>query len=426
MWRAVPYALPVAAFLYASFGPLSGTPAVMLGFAAFAVFNVLGVVDFRQSRPRTAELDCGPGYIQVKGASLRSQRIVAKDIVGATTARTASSVLLTLQHRHRAHPITLQLSSEAEAEKIRHALGIGHSGFGVVSWRTQTDSTDRASFVGRIMALLWSLATIMMTLGVSSEAGLGVGILFGMFGVVGAMVGLAGLGSASALPTVIMSAEGLRLHTPRGWFTVPYGNVQEIEERGQHIFFKVPEPYWSVAVERSHRFAGGPSKNEREVMIAQIKAAAQRAHGFGPQKNDVTGRVDVLRRNGETARDWLSRLDMAGQMLSAGPGYRGNTLDVEDLWAILEDPDADADLRAAAARVLRHAPTDNARIRIDAAVAAVRDETTNRRLRIAVSDDLDEASKELALLDAESRERVPAQVRMQSQLPAPHLGARRV
>ena len=48
---------------------------------------------------------------------------------------------------------------------------------------------------------------------------------------------------------------------------------------------------------------------------------------------------------------WLTRLDMQGQMLSAGPGYRGNMLDAEDLWAILEDPEAEAELRTAAARI---------------------------------------------------------------------------
>jgi len=36
-----------------------------------------------------------------------------------------------------------------------------------------------------------------------------------------------------------------------------------------------------------------------------------------------------------------------------------------------------------------------------AAVAAVRDDATNRRLRIAIRDDVDNASQELAVLDAQ-------------------------
>jgi hypothetical protein len=86
---------------------------------------------------------------------------------------------------------------------------------------------------------------------------------------------------------------------------------------------------------------------------------------------------------------------------TSSAGYRGHTLDTEDLWAILEDPEAEADLRAAAARVLRHSQKPETRQRIDAAVAAVRDDVTNRRLRIAIRDDVDNASQELAMLDAQ-------------------------
>ena len=72
-----------------------------------------------------------------------------------------------------------------------------------------------------------------------------------------------------------------------------------------------------------------------------------------------------------------------------------------DYRAVLEDPEAEADLRAAAARVLRHSEKPETRVRIDAAVAAVRDEKVNRRLRIAIRDDVDNASQELAMLDAQ-------------------------
>ena len=99
----------------------------------------------------------------------------------------------------------------------------------------------------------------------------------------------------------------------------------------------------------------GLGPDDRDALMKQIMSASARARGLGDSKKDVTGRVDALRRNGESPRDWLARLDMAGRMLEASTaGYRGHTLDTEDLWAILEDPEAEADLRAAAARVLRH------------------------------------------------------------------------
>jgi hypothetical protein len=393
--------LPTLVLLFAIFGPIEGVAATMTALGAWCVLNGIGLVDRRQRKSREVELECGPGFIEVKKAGSRNQRISAKDITGATTARTAEGLLLTLQHGSRDEPITLELKTDAEAEKIRHALGIGHGGFGTISWRTEVDSGHRSAFVGRVLGVVATLITITMTLAVSHTAGIIAGAFLGIFGFVGAILALVGALSRASEPTVVMSANGLRLKTPRGWFALPYEALQDVSDDRQHLFFRVPEPFNAVVVSQSSPAIGGPNVRSREVIVSQLRAAGQRARGMGPQKTDVTGRIDVLRRNGENPRDWLVRLDMAGQMLAAGSGYRGNTLDTEDLWAVLEDPEADANLRAAAARVLRHAP--NTRVRIDAALAAVRDEPTNRRLRIAIRDDLDGASQALAFLDNEER-----------------------
>jgi hypothetical protein len=399
-WRMLPYALPVLMLLFAIFGPLGTTAAVLTGIASFGVWNLLGLLPWRQGRARRATLECGPGYVEIKKAGSRNQRIRAKSIEGATTARTAEGVFLTLQHKDRDQPVTILVQNEAEAEKIRHALGIGHGGFGAITWRTVADNTMRAAFVGRILAVL--MATITVTLGIaaSGEAALIAGLFLGQFGVIGAILGLVALLGRSSEPSLIMAPEGLRLRTARGWFALPYDAVQQLYLHNRGYVFIVPPPYGQVSVERSNALLGGLGARDREVLLAQVNAATARAHGLGPKKNDVTGRVDQLRRNGASVRDWLVRLDMAGQMLQAGPGYRGITLDTEDLWAILEDPEAEAELRTAAARILRHAPQPEARARIDAAVAAVRDDTTNRRLRIAIKDDVENASQELVYLDA--------------------------
>jgi hypothetical protein len=202
-----------------------------------------------------------------------------------------------------------------------------------------------------------------------------------------------------------MTSEGLRLRTVRGWFALPYDAVLGVDEHKRGVVFTVPPPYGTVGVECSGPTYGGVTAHDREVLVAQIQSASQRARGLGPHKVDVSERLDVLRRNGESPRDWLTRLDMQGRLLTTAPGYRGNTLDSEDLWAILEDPEADAELRAAAARVLRHSPHTDARPRIDAAVAAVRDEATTRRFRIAISDDIEAASQELSRIEADEQAR---------------------
>jgi hypothetical protein len=402
IWRALPYLASALLLAAAILAPLPGIASATLAIGGVAGLNVAGLLPFRQRKRRTVELVCGPGYVDVARAGLRKQRIEARAIVGASTARTRRGVALTLVHRKRSQPLTIEVENEVEAEKIRHALGIGHGGFGTIEWRSVAAGALKTAVGGRAVALTAGALLLTVALSFGSDTALAAGVFLGQFMFLGMLLGAVGWFAKPPPPTIVMTAEGLRLLTTQGWFTVPYASVLDIEDHGRALVFRVPPPFDRVSVETNRAWAGGGlSLEERQAVIDQIRTAALRARGFGPLKEDVTGRVDVLRRNGESPRDWLVRLDMAGQMLATAPGYRGHTLDTEDLWAILEDPEADAELRAAAARVLRHQGEPEARTRIDAAVAAVRDEATNQRLRIAIRDDLDEASVELAALDAQ-------------------------
>lgn len=403
LWRMAPYAGPLALFLFACFGPISGVPAVLLATAAFTLFNVVGLLPFRQGRLRSSELVAGPGFIEIKKAGRRSQRIEARSIVGGTTARTAHGILFTLQHAKRDQPIALEVDSDADADKIRHALGIGHGGFGSVGWATKAGSSAKAGFWGRLITVIIGVLVVGMGAFVSDEAAGMAALMTGQFALLCTILSLVGYFGRKPGPSVMMAAEGLKIQTKQGWFTLPYDHVQSIEPVKGALRFTVPPPYHFVDVETgSNLFGAGLGPDDRDGLIKQIMSAAARARGLGASKTDVSGRVDVLRRNGESARSWLARLDMAGRMLEAtSAGYRGHTLDHEDLWTVLEDPEAEADLRAAAARVLRHSQKPETRQRIDAAVAAVRDESVNRRLRIAIRDDVDNASQELAVLDAQ-------------------------
>ncbi len=399
-WRVLPYLGAISTFCLAVFG-LDGMPAWTLGLLSLSVFNLLGVVSFRQRKPRDAEIVPRPGAIEIKNAGTRNQRIHTKDITGATTARTKDGVLLTFMHAKRDQPITLRVERDADAAAIRQALGIGHGGFGVVGWRSVPTDGRKSAVVGRIFAASVTLFCLTLAILGATEAAAILGAIFGMFAGIGMLIGIADLLGRPNDPSIVMTSEGLRLRTVRGWFALPYDAVLGIDDHKRGVVFTVPPPYGTVGVECSGPMHGGVTAHDREVLTAQIHSASQRARGLGPQKHDVSERLDVLRRNGESPRDWLMRLDMQGRLLTTAPGYRGNTLDAEDLWAILEDPEADGELRAAAARVLRHSPQMDARPRIDAAVAAVRDEGTTKRLRIAISDDVDAASQELAQLETQ-------------------------
>lgn len=397
MWRVLPFLGPIAAFFFACFGPLEGSSSWMTAFLSLGAINFLAAMSFRQRRARTVELEVQPGYVRVKKAGTRNQVIRARDIVGATTTRTREGLILTLQHALRDQPITIQVADDDEANTIRHALGIGHSGYGTIAWRSIPSGSMKGLVVSGMLAALAFLACVLF----GAAGSTGGAVLAGMVAFCTMAVGFFCWLGRETTPSIVMTAEGLGLHTANGWFRVPYDWIEQVTDQGHALRFSVPAPYHAVGVLCGGPAYGGLSPDDRQIIIKQVEAAGQRARGLGPSKNDASARVDILRRNGQTPRDWLMRLDMQGQMMSSSSGYRGNTLDAEDLWAILEDPEAEPELRAAAARVLKHSTHAEARPRIDAAVAAVREDGTNKRLRIAVRDDVDAASQELATLEAE-------------------------
>ena len=397
MWRVLPFFGPIATFFFACFGPLEGTAAWMTAFLSLGAINFLSAMSFRQRKARTVELEIRPGLVRVKKAGTRNQTIRARDIVGATTTRTSEGLILTLQHALRDQPITLQVADDAEADAIRHALGIGHSGYGTIAWRSIPSGGMKGLVGTGFVAAAAFLACVLFGAADST----GGAVLSGMLAFTAMAAAFFCWLGRETTPSIVMTAEGIGLQTANGWFRVPYEWVHQVNDHGKALRFVVPPPYHAVSVLCGGPSFGGLSAEDRRVIINQIEAAGQRARGLGPQKNDASARVDILRRNGQTPRDWLMRLDMQGQMMSSGHGYRGNTLDAEDLWAILEDPEAEPELRTAAARVLKHSTHAEARTRIDAAVAAVREDGTNKRLRIAVNDDVESASQELATLEQE-------------------------
>jgi hypothetical protein len=400
-WRFAPFVPPILMILTGIFGPWSGGTAMLIALGGFLGLNAAGLVPTRQRKPHAVELVCGPGYVDVRGAALRAQRLRAKQITGATTARTHRGVLLTLTHAKRQDPLTLELADEAEVERVRQSLGIGHGGVGTIAWHTRPSATVRQAYIARAMTVAIALLFALSLLAGMKELSILTGVVGGMVGFITSTIGLFGLFARAESPTVVMALEGLRLWTTRGWFTIPYASVLDVREEPGRLLFVVPPPHGVVVVETAGPWSGqGITVDEAHALAAQIRTAAARARGYGPQKNDVTARVEVLRRGGESPQAWLARLDVAGQMLATGSGYRGNTLDTEDLWTVLEDPEADSELRVAAARVLRHSGQPDARIRIDAAVAAVRDEHAHKKLRIAVEDDLESAGSELAAMEA--------------------------
>jgi hypothetical protein len=137
-------------------------------------------------------------------------------------------------------------------------------------------------------------------------------------------------------------------------------------------------------VERTKLSARGTSDAELAQLTAQLLSAAQRAQGAGPEKPMTATRVDLLGRGGSTRSEWLARLDATAAGFASG--YRGSGLDEQDLWTTLRDPEAPAELRAGAARVLVRIAPEKARVEVASVLAAVRAPNDEATIRDALAE----------------------------------------
>jgi hypothetical protein len=127
------------------------------------------------------------------------------------------------------------------------------------------------------------------------------------------------------------------------------------------------------------------SEAQRAALVEQVQTAMKRARGLGMPRADAAQRLEAVRRGQSTNREWFARLDAMAMSLG-GTGYRSVGLQREDLSLVLADPDADAELRVAAARVLWRVDAGH-KERAVALAEATRDEATQLRIRIAVEDE---------------------------------------
>jgi hypothetical protein len=387
-FRALPL---VVAFVLASavaavaFGG-SIVPTLLAGLAALHL-----PLMFRPRRPpREATLRIGPGWVDVV-SRLGRDRITAKDVLGASTARSGAGVSLSLTRKsRRLTTTTFVFADETEAKAIRDALGIGHDGFGGLLWRTRHSSLEG---VGSLLAGVTAVALFggMAIIAKHSDAayffaGIYTGLPVLLFSVLG---WLARSGRVERAPCVALDAQGVWIYGARWTFSY-YSNIThaEVAEDGIRVLvdaergleaMRVPTPLLSI--------------EEREALVAQLMGAAARARGFVAPKPEADERLDVLRRRGERARDWFARLD-ALAMGQGGAGYRGTSIDKEDLHHVLDDPDADVELRVAAARILSRADA-TLRERALARAEATRDDDARERIRIAVENEDGAAIDEL-------------------------------
>jgi hypothetical protein len=384
-------------------------PALLVGLGAWtelvpfqvvalsgALFYLMATLLWRRP-PREAEIAVGPGFVDIKRAGLRSERIRGRDVKGASAAFLARGIGLSLQHRGR--PIALELREDRDADAVRDALGIGHHGFGKIGWKL---TANKAVTLGQwvcialtficvyganegdpaVAALLLIVAAPLITLLLGSMA----------------LASWMSARSGSRPIGVELEARGVILLYPR--CEIPYGVIIDASVTDYGMVIRTEPQYnWqSIRVYTN----GHMAVEERTHCVAQMIAGARRARGLGPRERLVSGQVEDLARGQGDARAWLLRLDAAAQQMTSGAGYRSVAVDTAELWAALENHEADEHVRAAAARVLVRTDKESKK-RIQTIAESTRDKITERRIRVVLEPDIDEAGRELDELDQRRR-----------------------
>jgi hypothetical protein len=381
--------------------------ATMVGFAAPLLP--------KRRKFRKAQLEITPGRVRVRRAKeLRPLDVRARDVVGATTALTREgqlALVLSLKGRPYA-PVVIRVADEKQATEVRRALGLGHDGTGSVGFETRE---AQGRIAGRWLNLVGALGAGAIALAALDVVGAGVIALGVMAMMAGVFVGLpmflgGGVGDAIALQADGVHILGTSHFAHSGGFAglggsryrmvawssiksvVRVDDVLDLVLVGGEVVRIVPKSWF------------GPTKDAADALAQTLEDAVRRANGLAPQKELTAEALETLRRAQHERRgDWLARLDAVGRTLTVGAGYRGSAFDEADLWRVVEDPDADADLRIAAARALSAARREETtKTRIDAAVAAAaRDGYLEQRFRIALdTPDVERAGAQLDELES--------------------------
>lgn len=363
----------------ASVGAHVAGPVFVVGMAITLLYGLRP-----RRRPHETRVFCNIGRVWIpKVGTIR-----ARDVVGATTARFGNHVTLMLAHKRRKSPVFIEVADEGELRDICKSLGIGHHGFGSVDVPVRQTGADKLRYIVHPA----TLAVIIAAFLASGETQATLASWATMFGMLAGMVGIITL--ATPPPKIRVTSSGVYLATKDGQAFAPFSSIKRITLSKDAIVVELrtaedTSVIWRVDATQATWRRQLASRAELEQLVAQIQAAVDRAHGkFVVKPEPETALAQLRRAEGEPLRAWLARIDTLNIGATA---YREASIEEPELWALLEDPEAAADTRAAAARVLARAAPDELKVRVANVLATERNERT--RARIAAS--LDERALEL-------------------------------
>jgi hypothetical protein len=390
LWtRAIGAAVTVVLGMLLAVASFVGWPFAPVAVTLFVTAVLFGAWTSRR-RPavRAATIGLGRTHIDVSGAGALSQRIKARDVLAARIAATSEGPSLALMRRYsRRRPVLLELRTDEELARVRHALRIGPSGFGVVAWPAAPRGELGAALAS--VQLTWFL---LFSVGLVSAAWLGpLGAPFAAGPIAWALVVAWEALSAGSAWRVALSAHGVTVAEPRGRTT----HTANTELLGADLRAE------TLVVRTAHGDVSFPARDwlpeERRCILAQITAAMALAGGPSPAAPALPGTLSFLERGRERSRDWLERLDAAASAMASPEVYRRPDVALGDLWSTLESPDAPPEVRAAAARVLARVTPEEAAERVSDVLASERDPRARDVIHMALEEDVEDAA---AALDA--------------------------
>ena len=332
--------------------------------------------------------------------------IFVREVNGASIAKTDRAHVIAIARGWRRAPLVLEMGSEADATRIRDALGISKRGFGTLTWNRAPRPLHTIAALLRVVDILLCLAVVLgvflsdpfaATLDVQSA-------------VTKIAIGLATFvlltPPLTLRRTLTLAPDGVRVFESLP-LTYPYRDIVDVRLAKNAIVLEIVRqnmgdsrsPPETVAIEiaPSRPLLEGISPTEAEAIVTQIRARAESAHAPAePQTEATEVRALVARRPNEAMNAWVRRLDDMADSWRTSPPRHGEAIAFrEALWAVVEDHDADQDLRELAARMLSRLDPDAAPDRIRVVATALRDPERANRLRIALEADAEPLVKSL-------------------------------
>ncbi len=347
-----------------------------------------------RASPRLATLRCRTGAVRIRGAGLLNDTLRAKDVVGATTARFGERFVLSLALGRRVHPLQLELDSLDDVKIVCEALGVGHHGYGAVSFDLEVRAIDVAETTARVLFAALLLALSIFVVGDITDDWVTFPFLLALVSTV--LVALLwGLRSYKR-PTLVLRGDAMHVGEETRWKGIHYESVSAIETTPTHIVLRSAVDTHAIPAKPVWWLRDGMSARERELLVAQIDTAVRRAHGKSAFKDDSSQALAPLRRGSMSVAQWLVHLDGIAATANGGAGYRGGiTFGTDELRRTFEDPDAEPELRAAAGRVLSKLSPAEARLRVGPVLETIRDESVRKRIAILLDDDAERAEREI-------------------------------